>query len=58
MSYNGDEDLSADLWSRLLNCRLTLSACVGTDALLDRSTDPLGKDRVHVKTAGPLKLQS
>ena len=33
--------------------RLKLSACVGTDALLDRSTDPLGGDRVYVKPAGP-----
>ena len=58
MSYNSDEDLSAELWYRLLNCGLKLSACVGTDALLDRSTDPLGGDRVYVKTAGPLTMQS
>jgi TolB protein len=38
MSYNSDENLSAELWYRLLNCGLKLSACVGTDALLDRST--------------------
>ena len=50
MSYNSDEDLSAELWYRLLNCGLKLSACVGTDALLDRSTEPLGGDRVYVKT--------
>ena len=25
-----------------------------TDALLDRSTDPMGGDRVYVKTGGPL----
>ena len=58
MSYNSDEDLSAELWYRLLNCGLKLSACVGTDALLDRSTDPLGGDRVYVKTAGPLTMES
>jgi TolB protein len=58
MSYNSDEDLSAELWYRLLNCGLKLSACVGTDALLDRSTDPLGGERVYVKTAGPLTMQS
>jgi hypothetical protein len=58
MSYNCDEDLSAGLWYRLLNCGLKLSACVGTDALLDRSTEPLGGDRVYVKTDGPLTMQS
>jgi len=58
MSYNSDEDLSAGLWYRLLNCGLRLSACVGTDALLDRSTEPLGGERVYVKTAGPLTMQS
>ena len=58
MSYNSDEDLSAELWYRLLNCGLKLSACVGTDALLDRSTEPLGGDRVYVKTDGPLTMQS
>jgi hypothetical protein len=57
MSYNSDEDLSAGLWYRLLNCGLRLSACVGTDALLDRSTDPLGGDRVYVKTDGPLTMR-
>lgn len=58
MSYNSDEKLSADVWYRLLNCGLRLSACVGTDALLDRSTEPLGGDRVYVKTVGPLTMQS
>jgi putative heme-binding domain-containing protein len=58
MSYNSDEDRSAELWYRLLNCGLRLSACVGTDALLDRSTEPLGGDRVYVQTAGPLTMQS
>ena len=58
MSYNSAEDRSAELWYRLLNCGLKLSACVGTDSLLDRSTDPLGGDRVYVKTNGPLTMQS
>lgn len=58
MSYNSDENGSAELWYRLLNCGLKLSACVGTDALLDRSTEPLGGDRVYVKTVGPLTMQS
>jgi putative heme-binding domain-containing protein len=58
MSYNSDKNASAELWYRLLNCGLRLSACVGTDALLDRSTDPLGGDRVYVKTLGPLTMQS
>ena len=58
MSYNSDEDLSAELWYRLLNCGLKLAACVGTDALLDRSTEPLGGDRVYVKIVGPLTMQS
>jgi putative heme-binding domain-containing protein len=57
MSYNSDENLSAELWYRLLNCGLKLSACVGTDALLDQSTEPMGGDRVYVKTAGPLTMQ-
>jgi TolB protein len=57
MSYNSDEGLSAELWYRLLNCGLKLSACVGTDALLDSSTEPLGGDRVYVKTAGPLTME-
>jgi hypothetical protein len=57
MSYNSDEGLSAALWYRLLNCGLKLSACVGTDALLDRSTDPLGGARVYVKTDGPLTMR-
>ncbi|HAY78552.1 MAG TPA: hypothetical protein DCY79_01955 [Planctomycetaceae bacterium] len=50
--YNSDEKRSTDLWYRLLNCGLKLSACVGTDALLDQSTDPLGGGRVYVQTAG------
>jgi putative heme-binding domain-containing protein len=58
MSYNSDEERSAELWYRLLNCGLKLSASVGTDALLDRSTDPLGGDRVYVKTVGPLTMRS
>ena len=58
MSYNSDEERSAELWYRLLNCGLKLAACVGTDALLDRSTEPLGGDRVYVKTVGPLTMQS
>ncbi len=58
MSYNSDEERSAELWYRLLNCGLKLSACVGTDALLDRSTDPLGGDRVYVKIDGRLTMAS
>jgi putative heme-binding domain-containing protein len=58
MSYNSDEALSAELWYRLLNCGLKLSACVGTDALLDRSTEPLGGDRVYVKTAGVFTMKT
>ncbi|WP_422929621.1 CehA/McbA family metallohydrolase [Singulisphaera sp. PoT] len=58
MSYNCDEPLSAELWYKLLNCGFKLSACVGTDALLDRSTEPLGGDRVYVKVNGPLTMAS
>ncbi|HVX11576.1 MAG TPA: CehA/McbA family metallohydrolase [Pirellulales bacterium] len=58
MSYNSDEPLSAELWYRLLNCGLKLAACVGTDALLDRSTEPMGGDRVYVKSALPLTMQT
>ena len=58
MSYNSDETRSTELWYRLLNCGLKLSACVGTDALLDRSTDPLGGDRVYVKASEPFSMQS
>lgn len=58
MCYNSDEDESARLWYRLLNCGLKLSACAGTDALLDRSTDPLGGERVYVKIDGDLTMQS
>ncbi|MEE3371770.1 MAG: CehA/McbA family metallohydrolase [Planctomycetota bacterium] len=56
MSYNSDEDRSAELWYRLLNCGLKLAACVGTDALLDRSTDPLGGSRVYVQVDGRLTM--
>ena len=58
MSYNSDETESTELWYRLLNCGVKLSACVGTDALLDRSTDPLGGDRVYVQTNGPLTMNN
>lgn len=58
MCYNSDETLSAELWYRLLNCGLKLAACAGTDALLDRSTDPLGGDRVYVQVDGPLTMQT
>jgi hypothetical protein len=58
MSYNSDEAESTELWYRLLNCGVKLSACVGTDALLDRSTDPLGGDRVYVQTNGPLTMEN
>ncbi|MEO1998729.1 MAG: CehA/McbA family metallohydrolase, partial [Planctomycetaceae bacterium] len=58
MSYNSDEELSTQLWYRLLNCGLKLTACVGTDALLDRSTDPMGGGRVYVKLDGPLNMKS
>ncbi len=58
MSYNSDEEQSAELWYRLLNCGLKLSACAGTDALLDQSTEPLGGSRVYVRTDGPLTMNS
>jgi len=58
MSYNSDEAVSTELWYRLLNCGVRLAACVGTDALLDRSTDPLGGDRVYVKLDGPLTMEN
>ena len=58
ISYNSDKERSAELWYRLLNCGLTLSACVGTDALLDRSTNPLGGARVYVKLDGPLTMRN
>ena len=54
MGYNSDEDLSTELWYKLLNCGLRLSACVGTDALLDQSTDPMGGSRVYVQVNGKL----
>ncbi len=56
MSYNSDERLSSELWYRLLNCGLRISACVGTDALLDQSTDPVGGSRVYVQLDGPLTM--
>jgi len=52
MSYNSDEVLSSQLWYQLLNCGFKISACVGTDALLDNSTEPMGGSRVYVKTKG------
>jgi len=42
----------------LLNCGLKLVATVGTDALLDQSTDPVGGSRVYVKTSGPLSMKN
>jgi TolB protein len=56
MSYNSDETLSSGLWYRLLNCGFRISACVGTDALLDQSTDPMGGSRVYARTAGPFSM--
>ena len=56
MSYNSDEALSSELWYRLLNCGLKISACVGTDALLDNSTDPLGGSRTYVQTDGKFTM--
>ena len=58
MSYGSDEDLSAQLWYRLLNCGLRLAASVGTDALLDNPTLPLGGQRVYVKVDGKFTLES
>jgi TolB protein len=58
MSYGSDEDLSAQLWHRLLNCGLRLAASVGTDALLDHPTLPLGGERVYVKVDGKFTLES
>jgi hypothetical protein len=52
MSYNSDENLSSQLWYQLLNCGHKISACVGTDALMDSSTEPMGGARVYVKTNG------
>lgn len=57
MSYNSDEVSSTELWYRLLNCGIRLSACVGTDALLDRETDPMGGERVYVKVDGGLTMR-
>ena len=58
MSYNSDETLSTELWYRLLNCGIRLAASVGTDALLDQDTNPLGGDRVYVKTNGDLSMEN
>jgi TolB protein len=58
MCYGSDEDLSAQLWYRLLNCGLRLAASVGTDALLDRSTLPLGGERVYVKVEGKFTMEN
>jgi hypothetical protein len=58
MCYGSDEDLSAQLWYRLLNSGLRLAASVGTDALLDRATLPLGGERVYVKVDGKLTMES
>jgi hypothetical protein len=57
MCYGSDEDLSAQLWYRLLNCGLRLAASVGTDALLDRPTLPLGGERVYVKVEGKFTME-
>ena len=54
MCYNSDEDLSTELWYKLLNCGIPLAASVGTDALLDRSTNPMGGSRVYVNVRGKL----
>ncbi len=58
MCYGSDEDLSAQLWYRLLNCGLRLAASVGTDALLDHPTLPLGGERVYVKVDGKFTMES
>ena len=58
MCYNSEEDLSTELWYRLLNTGLKISACAGTDALLDRETDPLGGSRVYVKVDGKLTMRN
>jgi hypothetical protein len=58
MCYGSDEDLSARLWYRLLNSGLRLTASVGTDALLDHSTLPLGGERVYVKVEGKFTMES
>lgn len=58
MSYNSDETLSTELWYRLLNCGIRLAASVGTDALLDQDTNPLGGDRVYVKSTGELSMDN
>jgi TolB protein len=58
MCYGCDEDLSAQLWYRLLNSGLRLAASVGTDALLDHPTLPLGGERVYVKVDGKFTMES
>ena len=58
MCYGSDEDLSARLWYRLLNSGLRLAASVGTDALLDNPTLPLGGERVYVKVNGKFTMES
>jgi hypothetical protein len=58
MCYGSDEDLSAQLWYRLLNTGLRLAASAGTDALLDRETLPLGGERVYVKVDGKFSMES
>jgi hypothetical protein len=58
MCYGSDEDLSAQLWYRLLNTGLRLAASVGTDALLDHPTLPLGGERVYVKVNGRFTMES
>ena len=58
MCYGSDEDLSAQLWYRLLNSGLRLAASVGTDALLDHPTLPLGGERVYVKVDGKFTMES
>jgi TolB protein len=58
MCYGSDEDLSAQLWYRLLNTGLRLAASVGTDALLDHPTLPLGGERVYVKVDGKFTMEN
>ena len=58
MCYGSDEDLSARLWYRLLNSGLRLAASVGTDALLDNPTLPLGGERVYVKVDAKFTMES
>ncbi len=58
MSYNCDKELTRELWYRLLNCGHQLAACVGTDALLDQSTDPVGGSRCYVQMDEPFTMKS